>query len=171
MAPRSSPVCSGIFARVELRIALAQRLYAALANADLDSMATLLAADFSLTIRAPLGVGDAAIVGRFEGLDAAWRGVWSRLGRVAAVAIEVDRAGWVGCEDGRLLVNGRYLGSARDDPSRRLDAPFSHLLEFVADPPRQIRSLIQITDSAAWNRLLVPAPALSGGPGVPRCDG
>lgn len=116
-------------------------LYPALMSADKDRIFELLAEDFhsDVTPGMPLdmgGVRDTAI--------AMWREVWAVVGRNYEMRVEPGE--WITCQDGRLLVRGRYLGRARETGTQ-VDAPFAHL--WTAREGR-ISALWHVTDSARW---------------------
>lgn len=131
------------------RIDLVHQLYLALATADLSAIDQLLDPDFTGQATAGLAAG---IGGTHHGPRAMWEGGWLQFGRAADVRVEP--AEWIDCEGGRLLVVGTYRGTARRDPALELEADFMHLISFDEDPPNRITSLIQLTDSAAWNPVL-----------------
>jgi ketosteroid isomerase-like protein len=120
---------------------LARRMYPALAAGDRAALGELLADDFegSFCQGLPGGAG-----GVHRGAAAALRDGWWAIGRAFAIAAEPEE--WIACADGRLLVRGRYRGSARATGAP-LDAEFAHL--WTARDGR-IAALWQLTDSAAW---------------------
>jgi 2-(1,2-epoxy-1,2-dihydrophenyl)acetyl-CoA isomerase len=92
----------------------------------------------------PLGLG-----GQYHGPDAMRRDFWGRIGR--SFAVRAVPAEYCLLPDGRLLVSGRYTGTAHGGGP--LNAEFVHFLSFADG---RIASLVQLTDSAQW------ANALSG---------
>lgn len=136
----------------DAKVAAAQRLYEALATGDRDGIDALLHPDFvgHAAEGLPLGMG-----GRHVGADAMCANLWWRIGRhftARAVPGDFQQLG-----DGRLMVIGRYRGTARRS-GQPLDAEFVHLLEFAADG--RITTLHQLTDTAAWHAALDAPPRL-----------
>lgn len=124
---------------------LVTRLYAALAAGDAAALAELLAPDFEglLAEGLPLGSG-----GRHRGIEDMRERGWWAIGR--AFRLRVEPAEWIACDDGRLLVTGRYVGAARAT-GRAVDARFAHLWTARGD---RLTDLWQLTDTAAWNAAL-----------------
>jgi 2-(1,2-epoxy-1,2-dihydrophenyl)acetyl-CoA isomerase len=120
----------------------AKELYRALAAGDREALATLLSADFvgHAADGLPLGMG-----GEHRGAEAMQRDFWWRIGKHYRVAAEPDE--FCVLDDGRLLVVGRYRGTARVS-GNPLDAAFTHVIGFDRDG--RIASLNQLTDTAAW---------------------
>jgi 2-(1,2-epoxy-1,2-dihydrophenyl)acetyl-CoA isomerase len=127
--------------------ALVASLYPALLAGDKYTIFRLLADDFhaDVTPGFPLGAG-----GIHDGPQAMWNEVWAVIGRNYEMAIEPLE--WIACVDGRLLVRGRYSGTARATGAA-VDAPFAHL--WTARDGR-ITSLWHVTDSARWAAALEP---------------
>jgi ketosteroid isomerase-like protein len=120
---------------------LVERLYPALAAGDRATLAELLHPEFdgyfSPGLPAPIG-------GHHSGAaDCIERGWWA-IGATWALRAEPER--WLPCGDGRVLVQGSYLGTARRT-GRGVHAPFAHL--WAAEGGR-LRSLHQYTDTALW---------------------
>jgi 2-(1,2-epoxy-1,2-dihydrophenyl)acetyl-CoA isomerase len=136
----------------------ADALYRALAGGDRDALDGLLHPDFvgETTPGLPLGVG-----GTHRGPTAMRRRFWGPLGR--AFDVTARPTGMASLDDGRLMVTGRYVGTARATGAT-LDAPFVHVLAFDG---RRIVGLVQVTDSQQWCAAL----AGPGGPGTGRDAG
>lgn len=118
-----------------------RELYDALAHGDAARVEGLLDPAFEghLADGLPLGLGGTRVgpvAMREEG--------WWAIGRAFAVRAEPEE--WLGCGQGRLLVRGRYVGTARST-GRRLDAAFAHLWSARAG---RITALWQLTDTALW---------------------
>lgn len=123
---------------------LATELYAALAQGDGERIGALLHPEFRgrTTEGLPLDLG-----GVYRGPDAMRREFWGRIGQ--NFVAKADPSEFALLDDGRLLVSGRYTGTARDGGA--LDAEFVHLLSFTDG---RIAGLVQLTDSARWQRAL-----------------
>jgi ketosteroid isomerase-like protein len=121
--------------------AVAQRLYDAMAHADVEALFGLLTKDFVGTISAgmPHGVG-----GEHRGAVDMITGVWARIASV--YDMHVDPLEYLQVDDDRVVVVGRYWGPARDGGSA-VDAAFAHIITTRGD---QIAALQQITDTARW---------------------
>lgn len=137
----------------ERQIELVRSLYAALARGDTDAISRLL--DPGFVGMATAGLGD-GIGGTHHGPQGMWEGCWLQLGRAADVRVEPIE--WIPCADGRLLVSGRYVGSARRTEAE-LDAAFMHLISFENGERLRITRLVQLTDSARWSAVLAGARA------------
>ena len=127
--------------------AVAQRLYEAFACADGQALFDVLTGDFVGTVSAgmPHGVG-----GMHEGRMDMIGGVW---GRIASLyEIHVDPVEYLPVDDERVVVLGRYWGTARDGGSS-VDASFAHIITTRGD---RVAALQQITDTARWQ---IPATA------------
>lgn len=121
--------------------AVAQRLYDAMAHADAQALIGLLTEDFIGTVSAgmPHDVG-----GEHHGAADMITGVW---GRIASVYdMHVDPLDYLPVDSERVVVLGRYWGSARDGGSA-VDAAFAHIITTRGE---QIAALQQITDTARW---------------------
>jgi len=137
-------------------VATARALYAALSTGDRNILDALLHPEFigETTPGLPLDLG-----GRYEGPDQMRRRFWGPIARAFDVAAEP--AEMMSLSDGRLLVTGTYVGTARST-GRKMDAGFVHILRFAG---RQIIGLVQITDSQRWWAALAePAPPAVVGP-------
>ncbi|MFF0105671.1 enoyl-CoA hydratase/isomerase family protein [Streptomyces hirsutus] len=139
----------------EDHVALAKRLYAALAAGDRAALGEILHPQFTgrTTDGLPLGLG-----GSYAGPEVMQREFWWRIGRhfrARAVAESFH-----GLDDGRLHVAGRYRGEGIAS-GRELDAAFVHLLAFSDD--HRVLALEQLTDSAAWKDAL-EGPAVPAAP-------
>jgi 2-(1,2-epoxy-1,2-dihydrophenyl)acetyl-CoA isomerase len=134
---------------------LAQDLYQALGAWDRTRLGELLHRDFEghATEGLPLGLG-----GTYHGPEAMCRDFWARIGQAFAGARAIP-AGYAPLPDGRLMVTGRYQGTARKTGTA-LDAEFVHILSFSGG---QISRLDQLTDSAQWVLALAPPLARAAG--------
>jgi 2-(1,2-epoxy-1,2-dihydrophenyl)acetyl-CoA isomerase len=126
---------------------LVRRLYAALAAGDAAAVDELLTPDFDglLAEGLPLGMG-----GRHRGRQDMREHAWWPIGR--AFKLRVEPAEWIACADGRLLVLGRYVGSARSTGAP-VEARFAHL--WTARDGR-LSALWHLTDTAPWAAALRP---------------
>lgn len=122
---------------------LARELYRALAEGDRAALEAVLHPDFvgHTAEGLPLGLG-----GEYRGPGEMRRRFWGRIAKHFAVRAEPAR--FTATEDGRLLVEGRYLGTARES-GRPLDATFTHTLTFA---DRRIAGLVQLTDTERWRK-------------------
>ncbi|HEY2703578.1 MAG TPA: nuclear transport factor 2 family protein [Candidatus Dormibacteraeota bacterium] len=120
---------------------LVRGVYAALAEGDAAALGVLLDPGFEAEVSEgmPLGCG-----GRRTGAEAMIRDTWWAIGRTYRVRPEARE--WIACEDGRLVVLGRYLGRCRST-GQPLDAAFAHL--WTAGDGR-LTGLMQVTDTALW---------------------
>jgi 2-(1,2-epoxy-1,2-dihydrophenyl)acetyl-CoA isomerase len=134
---------------------IAADLYQALADGDRARLAELLHPGFEgrVTEGLPLGLG-----GVYRGPDAMCRHFWGRIAR--SYVARVVPSEFCLLPDGRLMVTGRYAGTARSGGI--LDAEFVHFLTFTDG---QISGLIQLTDSARWASALASGPAAASRPG------
>jgi ketosteroid isomerase-like protein len=125
----------------ELVSSLVTRLYAALAAGDAAALDELLAPDFDglLAEGLPLGIG-----GRHRGVESMRERGWWAIGR--AFRLRVEPSEWIACADGRLLVLGRYIGSARST-GVPVAARFAHV--WTARDGR-LSALWQLTDTVQW---------------------
>jgi 2-(1,2-epoxy-1,2-dihydrophenyl)acetyl-CoA isomerase len=133
--------------------AVAADLYQALESGDRARLAELLHPDFEgrVTEGLPLGLG-----GQYHGPDAMRRDFWGRIGR--SFAVRAVPAEFCLLPDGRLMVTGRYTGTARGGGT--LNADFVHLLSFADG---RISGLVQLTDSAQWANALAAEAAPADG--------
>jgi len=120
---------------------LVRRAYPALAAGDAPALLALLDPAFEghLAEGMPLGIG-----GRHAGAETMRRDGWWAIGRAFAVRAEPQQ--WIACDDGRLLVLGRYRGRARST-GRPLDAAFAHLW---TERDGRLTGVWQLTDTALW---------------------
>ncbi|HEX2215047.1 MAG TPA: nuclear transport factor 2 family protein [Mycobacterium sp.] len=120
---------------------IAARFYDALARSDAEALFDLLAADFVGTVSAgmPHDVG-----GTHHGPADMILGVWARIG--ALYDMHVDPAEYLAVDGNRVVVTGRYRGSAHDGDTS-VDAAFAHVITTRGD---RIAALDQITDTARW---------------------
>ena len=130
-------------------VGLAHALYAALASGDHAALDQLLHSEFvgETTEGLPLGLG-----GRYEGPKAMRRNFWGAIGRAYDAAAEPSDVQVLA--DGRVLVIGRYRGSARSTGTK-FEADFVHVLTLRDG---QIAGLTQLTDSARWAEALQATP-------------
>ena len=121
--------------------AVAQRFYTAIASSDADGLFALLTDDFVGTVSAgmPEDVG-----GRHEGALDMIAGVWGRID--AVYDMHVEPAEYLAVDDDRVVVIGRYRGSARDGGTA-VDAAFAHVITTRGE---RMAALHQITDTARW---------------------
>jgi uncharacterized protein len=125
---------------------LVKRVYTALAAGDRDRLLELLAPDFTAEFAAGMPVADTrgGINSAEDMIDKAW---WA-LGR--AYRVRPEPTAWIPCAGGRLLVLGRYKGSARES-GREFEANLVHL--WTARDGR-LTHLWHLTDTAAWEGAL-----------------
>ncbi len=126
--------------------ALVKQLYAALAAGDRDKLLELLAEDFEAEFAPGMPVVDTStpIRSAEDMIERAW---WA-LGR--AFRVQVEPSGWLPCAGDRLLVLGRYRGSARST-GREFEASLVHLW---AARGSKLTQLWHLTDTAAWGAAL-----------------
>ena len=122
-------------------LTLVRSLYQALASGDAAALTGLLTPDFDglLAEGLPLGIG-----GRHTGRDDMRDRGWWAIGHAFQLIAEPTE--WIGCDDGRLLVLGRYTGTARATGCA-IEARFAHL--WTARDGR-LAALWHLTDTAAW---------------------
>jgi len=127
---------------------LVRRLYTALAAGDPVALEELLTPDFDgfLAEGLPLGIG-----GRHRGVEDMREHGWWAIGR--AFKVRVEPVEWIACGDGRLLVLGRYVGSARSTGAP-VKARFAHVWTFRDG---RLSAVWHLTDTAPW------VAALGGG--------
>lgn len=120
---------------------VARRFYECLAREDGRSLFGLLTEDFVGTVSAgmPHGVG-----GEHRGAVDMITNVWGRIGSL--YDIHVDPVEYLAVDDNRIVVLGRYRGSARDGETA-VDAAFAHVITTRGD---RVAALQQITDTARW---------------------
>jgi uncharacterized protein len=121
--------------------AVAKRFYEAIARSDADDLFGLLSDDFVGTVSAgmPQDVG-----GRHEGALDMIAGVWGRID--ALYDMHVDPTEYLVVGDDRIVVIGRYWGSAKDGGTT-VDAAFAHVITTRGE---RMAALHQITDTARW---------------------
>ncbi|WP_290047603.1 enoyl-CoA hydratase-related protein [Nocardia nova] len=126
-------------------------LYGALAVGDRAALDGLLHPQFEgrTTDGLPFDLG-----GVYLGPEAMRRDFWGRLGKYYSARAVPSRFSWL--DDGRLVVAGRYAGTARVGGGV-LDAEFVHILTFSQG---RISALEQLTDSERWHQALDPASGL-----------
>ena len=118
---------------------LVTALYPALMKGDRETIERLLAPDFEGTVTAGLPMG-----GHHPSRGAMIEGCWWEFGRLFKIAVEPEE--WVICPDGRLLVVGRYVGTARAT-GMPFDAAFVHLWSAAGG---QLTAVWHLTDSALF---------------------
>jgi ketosteroid isomerase-like protein len=123
---------------------LVEQLYAALEKGDRERLLELLVADFEAEFAAGMPV--VASTGTVRSAEEMIENGWWALGRAFRVRIEPSE--WIPCAGGRLLVLGRYLGSARST-GREFEARLVHL--WSARDGRLTR-LWHLTDTAKWTQ-------------------
>ncbi|MFE3000241.1 enoyl-CoA hydratase-related protein [Nocardia sp. NPDC059246] len=123
----------------------AVELYQCLAEGDRAGLDRLLHPDFEgrTTAGLPLGLG-----GVYHGPKAMRKAFWGKIAQ--HFAARAEPAGFTALDGGRLMVTGRYTGTARVGGGV-LDAEFVHILSFSGD---RIIGLVQMTDSARWRAAL-----------------
>jgi 2-(1,2-epoxy-1,2-dihydrophenyl)acetyl-CoA isomerase len=128
---------------------MAMDLYTALAGGDRGELEALLHPRFTghATEGLPVGLG-----GSYPDPSSMRREFWGGIAR--RFDARAEPTAYHHLDDGRLLVQGHYVGVARDS-GRALDAEFVHLLRFADG---HIIGLEQLTDSARWSEALAPAP-------------
>jgi len=146
-------------------VSIASDLYQALAAGDRARLTELLHPGFEgrVTEGLPFGLG-----GEYHGPDAMRRDFWGRIGR--SFTVRAVPAEFCPLPDGRLMVTGRYVGTARGGGA--LDAEFVHFLSFADG---QIVGLVQLTDSVQWAKALAaeadaPANGSAGTETTPRTE-
>lgn len=127
-------------------LVVTERFYATLAATDAQALLELLDPGFhaELTEGLPEGWGGVYTSAR----DMLERG-WGPIFRV--VDSRPVPQEYLPCGPDRLVVLGRYQGRHRQT-GRMLDAAFVHVLAFAGG---RIRSLRQVTDSAAWRDCVI----------------
>lgn len=130
------------------RVERARHLYEALASGDRAALDALLHPDFvgHATEGLPFDLG-----GNYQGPSAMRREFWGRIAKRFIARAQPERFHML--DDGRLLVQGRYVGEARSGGGR-LDAEFIHILCFSEG---KIAGLSQLTDSERWVQAAQPA--------------
>src|SRR5258708_6806068 len=106
--------------------AVAQQFYDALARSDAAAVADLLTDDFVATLSAGMPNGLGGDHGREDMIANVWRGM------AATYEMHVDPADFLPVEDDRVVVLGRYRGTARDG-RRVVDADFAHVFTTRGD--------------------------------------
>jgi 2-(1,2-epoxy-1,2-dihydrophenyl)acetyl-CoA isomerase len=119
---------------------LVRAVYAALGAGDAAALDEALAPEFVGHVADGMPVGG----GRHEGPVAMREQGWWAIGRQFAVVAEPEE--FIPCDDGRLLVVGRYRGTRRAD-SFEVDAAFSHLW---TEREGRLVELHQVTDTRRW---------------------
>jgi ketosteroid isomerase-like protein len=130
---------------------LVRSLYGALEAGDGAAIEELLAPEFEggFADGMPLGLG-----GRRSGAVAMRDQGWWAIGRSFAARAEPQE--WIRCEDGRLLVLGRYSGHGRRGGGV-LDAAFAHLWSASGG---RLSALVHFTDTARWQQAAGPEPTI-----------
>jgi ketosteroid isomerase-like protein len=127
---------------------LIEQLYAALARGDRERLLELLAPDFEAEFAAGMPVVRTGEP--IRSAEAMIENAWWALGR--AYRIRVEPSEWIPCAAGRLLVLGRYQGSARST-GREFEANLVHL--WTARDGR-LAHLWHLTDTAKWAQAIAP---------------
>ena len=127
---------------------LVKRVYTALAAGERDTLLELLAEDF--TAHFPVGMPVTPTGGAIRSAEEMIDNAWWALGREYRVRVEPSE--WIPCAGGRLLVVGRYSGSARST-GREFEAKLAHL--WSARDGR-LTHLWHLTDTAQWARAIEP---------------
>lgn len=125
----------------DTQVALAERLYDALARGDAEALDSLLAPDFVGVATPGLPFG---LSGTFVGRERMRDDFWWQIGRNFRAA--ACPRSFEARADGRLQVSGDYVGTARAT-GRELRADFVHVIAFDGG---RITALEQLTDAAAW---------------------
>ncbi|OZD71130.1 enoyl-CoA hydratase [Rhodococcus sp. 05-340-1] len=123
-------------------IETARALYAALASGDREVLKNVLHPSFRghATEGLPFGLG-----GDYSDAADMRRNFWGGIAKEYSAAARPEE--FVGLEDGRLYVAGRYVGTGRSTGAT-LDAEFVHVLTFVDG---KVSKLVQLTDSQRWH--------------------
>ena len=122
---------------------LAASLYEAFDRHDGAALAALLSPGFSGHVSEGLPGGGGVV-----GSPGAMLTTWGRAARAFDLRPRPDQI--VPLADGRVLVLGRYVGTARAT-GRPIDAVFAHVLRFADE---HLVALDQITDTARWHEAL-----------------
>lgn len=127
-------------------LSVARRLYEAMAAHNAAAILATLTPSFRGVVAAgmPGGVG-----GEHRGAEHMLLGCWAPIFDLFDVTPEPDELLPAG--PGRMVVVGRYLGSARST-GKPLGAAFAHILRFEDG---RISELVQITDTARWHEPLL----------------
>jgi uncharacterized protein len=126
---------------------LVKQVYGALARGDRDRLLELLAADFAADFATGMPV---VAIRPIRSAEEMIENAWWPLGR--AFRVSVAPSEWIPCAGGRLLVVGRYEGSARST-GRELEANLVHL--WTARGGKLVH-LWHLTDTAAWAAAIEP---------------
>lgn len=121
-------------------VAIARRLYDAMATSDATALVALLTDDFEglVSTGMPHGVG-----GAHHGRDA-MLGVWGTIDGLYDIAVEPEE--FLATLDDRVVVVGHYRGTSKSEDTA-VDAAFAHVIDVRGD---QIAALHQITDTHRW---------------------
>jgi ketosteroid isomerase-like protein len=133
----SGPAASG-------NLQAARRLYDAFAAGDAKALLTAVTPGFRGVVSEgmPHGLG-----GTYDGAQTMLRDCWARI--FALIDSRPVPAEYLPV-DGRIVVLGRYAGTARAT-GRPLSAAFAHILSFAGG---RVSELVQITDTARWHDAL-----------------
>lgn len=128
-------------------IETARALYTALATGDREVLKSVLHHSFTghATEGLPFGLG-----GDYTDAADMRRNFWGGIAQEYSAAARPEE--FVGLEDGRLYVAGKYVGTGKSTGSE-LDAEFVHVLTFVDG---QVSRLVQLTDSHRWHEAANP---------------
>ena len=121
---------------------LVGHVYAALAKGDREKLLELLVLDFEAQFADGMPLAGSAEP--IRSAEAMIENAWWALGR--AYRMRVEPSEWIPCAGGRLLVLGRYHGSARST-GREFEANLVHL--WTARDGR-LSHLWHLTDTAKW---------------------
>ncbi len=124
---------------------MGRALYGALLAGDQDTLRTLLADDFvgDLTPGLPNGYGERP----YQGREVMLRDGWGRVGRDFDMGPHVDEIVVTG---DYVIGRGHYVGTALST-GKPVRARFAHFWRVEGGV---ITSVVQVTDSAAWERAL-----------------
>ena len=138
---------------VEERLQAARRLYDGFAAGDRQALLAELAPEFHGVVADGM---PADLAGDYYGPAAMLRDCWGKVLMLFDVRPVPDEYLQVG--DGRIVVLGRYEGTARKS-GRALSAAFAHVLRISDDGIVELR---QITDTACWHAALEPPTEVDG---------
>lgn len=130
---------------------LVREFYEALAAGDRQRLQELLHPRFTghATEGLPFGLG-----GDYHGPDEMRRNFWGKIAKNFIARVQPGE--FRRLDDGRLMVQGRYVGEARAS-GVKLDAEFIHILSFADG---RISGLRQLTDSERWAEAARPEAAV-----------
>lgn len=128
-------------------IETARALYTALATGDREVLKNVLHPSFTghATEGLPFGLG-----GDYTDAADMRRNFWGGIAQQYSAAARPEE--FLGLEDGRLYVAGKYVGTGKSTGAA-LDADFVHVLTFVDG---RVSRLVQLTDSHRWHEAANP---------------